>query len=147
MESSRYSAHLTEWIRLFGPSQVMATVQEDLERDPQEYLNRIADFIGVAHLKLQPHHLQHALTSDGLTQPRNDYWTRGALRLAEWSKARRLDGIVAAAKRIGGLRLFIGGGAPFPEVRPALRSTLREFFRPEVERLEEMLNRDLSRWK
>lgn len=147
IESSRYSAHLTEWIRVFGPAQVMATVQEDLAEDPQAYLNRIVDFVGITRLRLQPHQLRRALASEGLTQPRNHYWTQGALRLAEWSKARRLDAFVATAKRIGALRLFIGGGPPFPEIRPSLRAALRQFFRPEVERMEGMLHRDLSAWK
>jgi len=147
MESSRYAAHLREWIRMFGQSQVMATVHEDMETDPQGYLDKIADFVGAARLKLQPKHLQRVLTSERMTQPRSYYWTRGALRLAEWSKARRLDGIVAAAKRVGGLRLFLGGGPAFPEVPVVQRAMLRELFRPEVEQLEVMLRRDLSAWK
>ena len=60
MESSRYAAHLREWIRMFGQSQVMATVHEDMETDPQGYLDKIADFVGAARLKLQPKHLQRA---------------------------------------------------------------------------------------
>lgn len=147
IESSRYSAHLSEWIRVFGPAQVMATLQEDMATDPQAYLNRIVDFLGIARLKLQSHQLQRALASEGLTLPRNQCWTRGALRLAEWSKARRLNALVAAAKNVGGLRFFIGGGPPFPEIRPSLLTALRAFFRPEVERMEWMLNRDLSAWK
>ena len=147
MESSRYAEHLKEWIRTFGHSQVMATVHEDMCADPQGYLDKIVDFIGVARLKLQPHHLRHVLTSEGLTQPRNYYWTRGALRLAEWSKSRRLDGIVATMKRWGGMRLFVGGGEAFPDLPLTQRKMLRDLFRPEVEKLEVMLNRDFSTWK
>ena len=147
MESSRYVAHLREWIRVFGQSQVMATVHDDMETDPQGYLDKIVDFVGATRVKLQSRHLQRVLTSERMTQPRSYYWTRGALRLAEWSKARRLDGIVAAVKRMGGLRLFVGGGPAFPEVSVAQRTMLRELFRPEVEQLEVMLRRDLSAWK
>jgi len=147
MESSRYVAHLREWIRVFGQSQVMATVHDDMETDPQGYLDKIVDFVGATRVKLQSRHLQRVLTSERMTQPRSYYWTRGALRLAEWSKARRLDGIVAAVKRMGGLRLFVGGGPAFPEVSVAQRTMLRELFRPEVEQLEVMLHRDLSGWK
>ena len=125
----------------------MATVHEDMKTNPQGYLDRIVEFVGAAPVTLQHQHLQRVLTSEAMTQPRSYYWTRGALRLAEWSKARRMDGIVAAAKRIGGLRLFVGGGPAFPEVPVVQRAMLRELFRPEVERLEEMLSRDLSGWK
>ena len=147
MESGRYAAHLREWIRTFGASQVLATLHEDLQADPQGYLDKIVDFVGATRVKLQPRHLQRILTSESLTQPRSYYWTRSALRLAEWSKARRLDGLVSAAKRFGGLRLFVGGGPRFPELPGLQRETLRRLFRPEVERLEALLNRDLSGWK
>lgn len=147
MESSRYADHLKEWQRTFGISQVMATVHEDMQSDPQSYLDKIVNFIGAKPLKLQPSHLSYVLTSEGLTQPRNYYWTRGALRLAEWSKSRKLDGVVAAAKRIGGLRLFVGGGDRFPELPVTERKKLRELFRPEVEKLEAVLKRNLSAWK
>jgi len=147
VETGRYAGHLREWMRTFGAVQVLATLHEDMQADPQSYLDKIVNFVGARPLRLQSRHLQRVLTSDSLTQPRNYYWTRGALRLAEWSKARRLDGIVSAAKRLGALRLFVGGGPDFPELPRLQREMLRSFFRPEVEKLEEMLNRDLSAWK
>jgi len=147
MESSRYAAHLKAWIQMFGSSQVMATVHEDMEADPQGYLDKVVDFVGAARLKLQASHRRHVLASERMTQPRSFYLTRGALRLAEWAKSRKLDGVVATAKRMGGLRLFVGGGTAFPELPVVQRKMLRELFRPEVEKLEGMLNRDLSAWK
>jgi len=147
MESSRYAEHLKRWLEVFGPTQVMATVHDDMQADPQAYLDKIVDFVGAKRLKLGPAQHRHVLTSEDMTEPRNYYWTRGALRLAEWSKARRLDNVVAAAKRMGALRFFIGGGPAFPELPFAQRGKLRELFRPEVEKLEALLNRDLSAWK
>jgi len=147
MESSRYADHLQGWLEVFGSSQVMATIHDDLQADPQAYLDKLADFVGAERLKLQPAQMRRALTSDGMTQPRSYYWTRGALRLAEWSKAQRLDSVVAAAKRIGAIRFFVGGGAPFPELTALQRGKLRDLFRAEVDKLEAMLNRDLSAWK
>jgi hypothetical protein len=43
--------------------------------------------------------------------------------------------------------MFVGGGAAFPELSMPERHRLRELFRPEIEKLEETLNRDLSAWK
>jgi len=146
-ESSRYADHLKRWLEQFGPAQVLATVHDDMQADPQAYLDRIVDFVGAKRLTLVPAQRRHVLTSEDMTEPRNYYWTRGALRLAEWSKARRLDGVVAAAKRMGALRFFVGGGPAFTELPSAQRGKLREMFRPEVEKLEAMLNRDLSAWK
>jgi hypothetical protein len=67
--------------------------------------------------------------------------------MAEWARKRRLDSMVATAKRMGGLKLFVGGGRAFSEPSLAQRAKLRERFRPEVSELESMLNRDFSAWK
>lgn len=147
IESSRYALHLKGWLEAFGSSQVMATMHDDMQADPQSYLDNLVDFVGAKRVMLEPAQAGHVLASDSMTQPRNYYWTRGALWLAEWSKRRRLDGVVAAAKRIGANRMFVGGGSPFPEISSTQKNKLREMFRPEVEKLEQMLNRDLSAWK
>jgi hypothetical protein len=147
MESSRYAAHLKEWQKTFGHTQVLATTHDDMQVDPQAYLDRLVDFIDLPRVKLDPAANRRVLTSEDMTEPRNYYLTRSAILLAEWSRARRLDTIVDAAKKWGALKLFVGGGAPFPEVPSEQRAKLRKLFRPDVDELEEMLNRDLSPWK
>jgi len=147
MESSRYSAHLKGWRKTFGNSQVMVTMHEDMQADPQGYLDRLVDFVGVPRVTLVASHRRRVLTSEDMTEPRNYYLTRGAILLSEWSRARRLDSVIAAAKKLGALKLFVGGGTPFPEVPSVQRAKLRELFRPDVDELEGMLNRDLSSWK
>lgn len=147
LESSRYSAHLQAWQSTLGRSQVMVTVYDDMRSDPQAYLDKLMDFVGMPRLKLADSQFRPAYASGLLTQPRNYYLTRGALLLAEWSKARRLDSVVAAVKRLGAERFFMRGGSAFPELSRAQRDKLKEFFRPEIDQLEMMLNRDLSAWK
>jgi hypothetical protein len=147
MESSRYAFHLKEWIQAFGIDQVMVTTHDDIQADPQSYLDKLVDFIGVPRINLLPSDKPHELTSANMTVPRNYYWTRGATLLAEWSKARRLDSIVSTAKKWGALNVFLGGGPSFVELSPGQQTRLRALFRPEVELLEGMLNRDLSSWK
>lgn len=147
MESSRYASHLKEWKQTFGESQVMVTVHDDIESDPQGFLDKVVDFIGVPRMTLRPAQIRRVLTSEGLTQPRNFLLTRGAFVLSEWAKAQRLDSLVAAAKRFGATKFFVGGGAAFAALSVAQRERLREMFRPEVEGLEAMIQRDLSAWK
>jgi hypothetical protein len=147
MESSRYASHLKKWQNTFPDSQILVTVHDDMQADPQSYLNRLVDFVGAPRLKLRAAHKRRVLTAEGMTEPRNYRWTRGALLLADWSKAQRLGGIVDAAKRLGAVRFFVGGGPSFPELPPSLLVKIRELFRSEVEELEVMLNRDLSAWK
>ncbi|HEY1679345.1 MAG TPA: sulfotransferase [Candidatus Sulfotelmatobacter sp.] len=147
MESSRYAEHLKAWRETFGESQVMATVHDDIQADPQSYFDRIVDFVGAQRQKLLPSQLNRVFGSEEMTEPRHYYWTRGGLLMAEWAKKRRLDSFVARAKRFGAFKLFLGGGAAFEQLPAGQRATLRERFRPEVEELEAVLNRDLSAWK
>jgi hypothetical protein len=67
--------------------------------------------------------------------------------MADWCKARRLDRVVATVKSSPLLKLFLGGGPAFEELSPAISVRLYELFRPEVEKLEAILDRDLSAWK
>lgn len=147
MESSRYAAHLKGWEEAFGRSQLLAVVHEDMVADPQRYVNRVADFIGMARPELRPSQTDRVFSSEKLTEPRNYYWTRAAVLVADWSKKRRLDVAVAAAKRIGAMRLFVGGGPVFEDLSPLQRAKLRERLLPEIEALESALNRDFSAWK
>jgi hypothetical protein len=147
MESSRYATHLKRWKSTFSDSQILVTAHEDMQADPQSYLNKVVDFVGARRLKLRPSQKHRVLTAEGMTEPRSYRWTRGALLLADWSKARRLGGIVDAAKKLGAVKFFVGGGRSFPELSSSMRARLHELFRNEVEELEIMLNRDLTAWK
>jgi len=118
-----------------------------MEQDPQAYLNQITDFLGLPRLQLLPKQIRRVLTSEALTEPRYYYWTRGAILFAEWLREKRLDSIIASAKRRGAMRLFVGGGSSFPELSDQQRAGLHKLFRPEVEALEAVLNRDFSAWK
>jgi hypothetical protein len=117
MDSSRYAAHLREWIRIFGEAQVMATVHEDMKTDPQGYLDRIVEFVGAAPVTLQHQHLRRVLASEAMTQPRSYYLTRGALLAGGvvegaapgWNCGRRQENRGIAALRRG--RSGISGSA------------------------------------
>jgi len=147
MESSRYGTHFKAWLGTFGNAQVMATIYEDMLGDPQRYLDQLTDFVDVPRVKLGPQQTRRVLASESMTEPRNYRLTRGAARLSEWARARRLDTVVAKAKGMGLIKFFVGGGPAFAPIAIAKREQLYALFRPEVEKLEELLQRDLSAWK
>jgi hypothetical protein len=147
MESSRYAAHLQAWRNDLSAEHVLVTFYDDMERDPQSYLDGLTKFVGLPGIRLNPTHIRRVLASEGMTEPRLYSLTRGAALLADWGRARRLDALVAKAKDLGVLKLFVGGGQPFPELSSAERHRLYRLFLPEVEKLEILVNRDLSMWK
>lgn len=147
LESSRYATHLKSWQQTFGTDSVLAAFYEDLRDQPQVFLDRVLDFIAVPQFSLTDDQIKRVHSSETMTHPRSYYRTRSATLIADWCKARRLHHVVAAVKQSALINLFLGGGAPFSELPPSVISNLYELFRPEVEELESMLNRDLSVWK
>jgi hypothetical protein len=147
VESNKYATHLKEWQRTFGPDQVVATVYDDLRDNPQTFMDNLADVVGMPRFALTEPEAMQVFSSKKMTLPRSYPLTRSATLTAEWCKARRLHSIVWLVKSSPLKKLFLGGGPPFAELSKKVASRLYERFRPEVEQLEAMLNRDLSAWK
>lgn len=147
LESGKYGSNLKAWLDTLGGEQVLATVYDDLRDEPQAYLDRVTDFVGIPRFELAPSQIGLVFSSEAMTHPRNYYRTRSATAMAEWLKVRQLDTVVAAVKRSPLLKLVLGGGPPFTTLSRELSSRLYEHFRPEVEELEALLHRDFSAWK
>jgi len=146
VESGRYATHLKAWRATFGKDRVIAMVYDDLRRDPQGYVNKISEFIGIPRFALSPD-LRRTHESEDLTHPRVYFLTRAAHQIADWFKAERLDGLVAVAKRRILLKFLLRSGRKFEALSPKIAGSVYEIFRAEVEELESLLNRDFSSWK
>lgn len=147
MESSRYATHFKAWQQALGPDNVQALLYDDMKRDPQSFIDAVADFIQIPRLQLTASEIQYVHTTHTMTQPRNYYGTRGAWAIAEWCKSHRFGGLVDALKRTRLRNMFLGGGPVFAEISPETAQHVRELLRPEIEELERVINRDLSVWK
>lgn len=146
VETSRYSENYRAWRNALGPAQVLATIYDDLCVDPQSYLDRLVDFLGVPRFALTSAQRRSVHTSDHLTHPWSYTCTRNATRLANWLKAQRFDKLVAALRDSPVRQFFLGGGEPFRQPSHDLAVRLYERFRPEVEKLEKTLQRGLPEW-
>ncbi len=147
MESGRYATNLKAWRRALGDEQVLATFYDDLRDEPQAYIDRLVDFIGVPRFQLTTSQMGFVNASESMTHPRNYHRTRRANIAADWFKARRLGRLVAGVKKSPLCKLFLGGGSPFTELSSEVSVQMCEAFRPEVEELEVISHRDLSEWK
>lgn len=147
MESGRYASTLKLWRRSFGADNVMAGIYDDLEEDPQGFVDAVVDFIGVRRFPLADWQYGFVHDSDRMTQPRSYRRTRTATLVANWFKARRMDRAVSAFNRSRFRYLVLGGGAPFPKLSEDVLMQLQKEFRHEVDELEQMICRDLSAWR
>jgi hypothetical protein len=145
--SGKYGTHFGEWQKVFRQDQLLPTVYDDLRNDPQAFMNTLCGFIGIPPVVLSRVQLGHIHSSEEMTEPRSFVATRNATAIADWLKAKKLDKVVAVVRNSPLIKLFLGGGAPFPEVSEEMLNRLCCLFRPEVDRLELLLDRDLSAWK
>lgn len=147
LESNKYATHFKAWQRTLGADRVVATLYDDLRDKPQTYVDQLADTVGVPRFALTPPETGYVFESKSMTLPRSYPLTRGATLMADWCKTRRLHSIVWLVKSSPLKKVFLGGGPPFADLPARVASRLCERFRPEVEELEALLNRDLSAWK
>ncbi|MDP9159399.1 MAG: sulfotransferase [Acidobacteriota bacterium] len=146
-ESSKYGRHLKAWQADFGSNRVLITIYDDLNLNPQLYVDKIVDFIGIRRFALTSSELEFTHTAEEMTLPKSYWRTRLGMAAADWLKAQRLNIVVNKVKQTRMLKIFLGGGPPFDQVPAQVIRRLHEQFRPEVEELEILLNRDLSGWK
>lgn len=147
VESSLYATNLRSWQALFPSEQLSINLFDDLNTDPQGFVDRLTAFLGIGNIKLNRSQLEQVFSTKKMTEPKNYLATRAATTVADWCKANRLDKIVAGVRESSLLRLFIGGGAGFPQVPEGILQEIWMNSLAQTEELENLLGRDLSDWK
>jgi hypothetical protein len=118
-----------------------------LREQPQTYLDRVTDFIGIERIALsaRPEIRDDVHSFD--RAPKNRRLARSATRLMYWFKVRQAYGAINLLDRWGVWDFCHGRGEPFGRMTPEQEEHLRQRYLPEVEELEELLAIDLSAWK
>ncbi len=142
-ELVRFGDHVSRLFAVFGRQAVHVIVYDDLCRDPDGIAAGTLRFLGV---EPSPSTTLRVVNPGGRPRIRG---LPGILR--------NLPGVTALARLVvpvrhrravwRRLRKLNTQATPRPPLAPALRARLRAELRPEVERLEELLGRDLSRWR
>jgi len=147
LEWSKYATHLKAWRRVFGAENVLVLIHDDLKADAQAFLNGVCDFIQIERFQLSAPAMQDNLVNAVPSEPRYPRIARAARAVRDRLHKNGNYALVNSLKSPG-LRTFLfSGGAAFEPMRPETDARLREFYRPEVEALEDLIGRDLSRWK
>lgn len=145
-EAAHFSEAVERWYAVFGRERVRVFLMEDLSRDPVAVLDEIADFLDITPGLLQEierrndaavltrtHHLEFRFQRKLATMPRLD----------------RLAGPLIRRAGRGYRRFMLNRFPPLSnkEIDPAFHESLVAEFRPEVERLAQLIDRDLSHWQ
>jgi Sulfotransferase domain len=144
---NRYAAHLRRWFDQCGRENMLVTWYDDLRADPQAYIDRVCDFVGLARFRLDEHSREGREVNSFARAPKNRHLAQNARHVMYWLKERRFYRVIEALGSAGVWDFCYGRGEPYPPLTPQQELRLRERFRPEIEALEELLGCDLSRWK
>jgi Sulfotransferase domain len=145
-EMNQYALNLRGWQQTFGRDNVLVCLYDDLEQDPQGYLDAVCNFIGIP-----PFALERSVASVRLnsfpTAPRNRRLAQNARHVRDWLRGRRAYWLDRLFEHLGIWAFCFDGGEAFPPLEPELEKRLKQKFLPEVEALEQLIGRDLSAWK
>lgn len=144
---NRYAVNLARWFEDFGRDKVHVTWYDELKANPQNYINGIADFIGIPRFNLPPRDSSVNLVNQFDRAPKSRHLAQNARHAMYWMKEHRLYPAINALERTGVWSYCYGRGELFPRLTAEQEAMLRERYLPEVEALENLLGRDLSAWK
>ena len=142
-----YAAHLKTWFDTFGRENVLVTIYDELRAEPQAYVSRVCDFIGIERVALTPRSDLGDEVNSFARAPKNRRLARRAATVINWLNQHQRYGMVRALERWGVWEFCQGRGELYPRLSPDQQERLRERYRPEVEALEQLLGIDLAAWK
>jgi hypothetical protein len=140
-----YSEQLERFFDVFGRERVAVILFEDFRENIRETYARTLEFLGV-----EPHYEADFEIVNPSRQARSRTLQRLFVDPPQWVRtlARPILDNPRLRERARGIANRINTRvASSPAASPAIRAELTEHFRPEVERLSQLLQRDLSAWK
>ena len=144
VEEGRYGTQLESFLRLFDRDRILVSVFDDLERDPQGFLDATTDWLGLSRLPLTPEQLGAKLPA---SKARFGPVAKAAQRGAQWLRARdqaRLVGLVKRSALVDSV-LYRPLGSDRPELDAEDAALVKELLGDEVQRAEELSGLPLRR--
>ncbi len=142
---NHYASHLRRWLECFGATNVLVVLYDDLERDPQNYINQITRFIGIPDIDLtqSPTGMRRVNVAEAV--PIHPHLAGRSFRQRRSLEYRRMHRTLWLLKPY--FRFCVRPGQPISPLQASMARRLREHFLPEIEAVEALIGRDLSAWK
>ncbi len=142
-----YALYLKKWFDSFGRENVLVAMYDELRTQPQSYLDRVTDFMGVERIALSERPEIGSDVHSFARAPKNRKLARNARKIMYRLKGMQAYGVINLLERAGVWDFCFGRGEPFGSVTPEQEQRLRDRYLPDVEALEDLLGLDLSAWK
>ena len=142
-----FSQQIQRYQRYFPPERIKVLLLQDLAQQPQATINDVLDFLGLpaaAPERLEVHNQRTQLQQGELLKHRLKNWLRGfgIVRAAIEHIPIDFDHMLGRILRPAMSRRVVGRS-----VDPSFLADLRRQMRPEVQRLSQLIGRDLSHWE
>jgi LPS sulfotransferase NodH len=143
-----YATQLRRWQDTFGDDNLLVLFYEDLAADPQGYLNRVCDFIGIPRFSIDQSPVGDSPVFTAPTAAKSNALARRTVVAIDWigkhggAKLVQMGNGTRLRKTIRDL--FV---VDFETLDSASADELRALMLPETEELERVTGRDLSNWK
>jgi hypothetical protein len=132
-----YSQQIARYLALFPRHQLLFLLQDDLEQDPHAVFRTIFQFLDVDPTFYPD--LRHKTNASGIPQHETVFrLIKSAGRTVKRFLPERLATHLSGSAHETWLQP--------PTVNPATRAALRDFFREDIERTQDLIGRDLTHW-
>jgi hypothetical protein len=135
-----YYKHLNRFFSLFGRDQIHIHLFDDFKTDPTNVVVNILSKLEVDTSFVPDTSIRHNPTGK----------IRNPLAYFIWTRSRpirfRLRNRLPARLRDWAFPFFTRSGLDKPPIPDDIRAELGQFYRPDIEKLQDLLDRDLSHW-
>lgn len=143
LANARFADQLERYLDAFGAERLFVVVYDDLKNDPAELYRRLCLF-----LEIEPIRLASFEPINQSVLPRFDWLDRFLRRPPVWATTLTRYATTAAFRRKAVEALIASNSVVRPrgEISATIRRRLADRLRPDVDRLESLIGRDLSHW-
>jgi Sulfotransferase domain len=143
-----YASNVKAWQEICGAENVLVQFYEDLKSSRQSYIDTLCSFIDAPRIELERTEFARRKVNPSEQSPRSLALARVGQQLRRWGTRHPRTGLARRMEAESPLwRFFFAGGPDYPPLDPHIEKNLRQRLIPDVEELEQLLNRDLTAWK
>jgi hypothetical protein len=143
-----YATQLKRWQAAFGRSRVLVKFYEDLNSNPQGYLDSVCDFVGARRIELKSAAAGGAKVYSAPAGAHSNTMARRAFETVTWASRHGARPLIELARSTGLWKLMRRKYVEdFPPLNDQTAEDIREMLLPETNELEQITLRDLSSWK
>ena len=148
IEHGFYATHLSQLLKHVDIGRVHVILFDDLKQDPQKVIMSIFDFLGVDN-KFEPSAINKKVNVAGSKSNMAVNMTKNIGQIKLFNKLKKTIKSLLGINNLGQIteRIISNKNSYNKGIDPETRSELLKIYLPEIEKLEVILNCDLSTWK